>query len=290
MHQLFTAGTRRIIAGVSTVAVFVYCLSNYVWDLPHTDFRPFNNGKDVRAVKLAEEESAANVQILGYRLTNKESAEVVELSYEDFLKEYKSYPKEAWEYDQIKSEPEIEATKISDFDFSDLDGNNMTEEILSDPNYHFMVVAHKLYLDSESSEKVVYQDTLFVVDTVEVEGETQLVRSVDKIVPREETEATYTWEEEYTNDWKVVNAFLAKAEAQGYNTYAIVGGASSAMIDDLRHDTQAAYPFYEADDILLKTIVRSNPGVVLWKDGKIIMKWHKSKLPSYEEVAAEYIK
>jgi len=39
-----------------------------------------------------------------------------------------------------------------------------------------------------------------------------------------------------------------------------------------------------ADDILLKTIVRSNPGVVLLKDGKIIDKWHHKKLPSYAEI------
>ena len=39
-----------------------------------------------------------------------------------------------------------------------------------------------------------------------------------------------------------------------------------------------------ADDILLKTIVRSNPGVVLLKDGKVISNWHINQLPDAEEL------
>ena len=46
--------------------------------------------------------------------------------------------------------------------------------------------------------------------------------------------------------------------------------------------------YYTADDILLKTIVRSNPGVVLWKEGTIIEKWHIRKLPEWSKVASKY--
>ena len=62
---------------------------------------------------------------------------------------------------------------------------------------------------------------------------------------------------------------------------------SKNKIDDFRHAAQTAYPFYVADDILLKTIVRSNPGVVLMKDGKIVNKWHYKKLPKFEEVLGQ---
>lgn len=290
MHQLFTKKVRGITIGASIVIFLVYCFSNFSWDLPHTDFRPFNVGKDVRATKQAEEDAAANVQVLGYNLTNKSSGEMVSLDYDTFLKEYKKYPKEEWEYEQLKSEPEMESTKISDFDFSDSDGNNMTEEILNDPNYHFMVVCYKFYYDNESTKEVVYQDTLYRVDTMEVDGNQVAVNTIDRIVPRNENEVKYNWNKDYLKPWPKVNAFLEKAEANGYNVYGLAGGASGAMIDDFRHETQAAYPFYEADDILLKTIVRSNPGIVLWKDGKIIMKWHHKQLPEYEKVDAEFLK
>src|SRR5690606_39996414 len=86
-----------------------------------------------------------------------------------------------------------------------------------------------------------------------------------------------------------INPLAEAAEKDGYKVYAIAGGAGEELIESFRHDTQTAFPFYVADDILLKTIVRSNPGVVLLKDGKIIQKWHYKKLPEYAEIKAKYM-
>ena len=61
-------------------------------------------------------------------------------------------------------------------------------------------------------------------------------------------------------------------------------------IEDFRHDAQAAYPFYTADDLLIKTMMRSNPGIFLLKNGHIIHKWHIKKLPDFEAIKNEYIK
>ena len=38
MHQLFTKGIRNIIIWGSTIGLIIYCLSNFVWDIPHADF------------------------------------------------------------------------------------------------------------------------------------------------------------------------------------------------------------------------------------------------------------
>jgi hypothetical protein len=43
--------------------------------------------------------------------------------------------------------------------------------------------------------------------------------------------------------------------------------------------TGAEYPFAIMDDTTLKTIIRSNPGVVLLKDGVVINKWNTNDLP-----------
>jgi triosephosphate isomerase len=43
--------------------------------------------------------------------------------------------------------------------------------------------------------------------------------------------------------------------------------------------TGAEYPFCQTDDITLKTIIRSNPGLILLKDGVIIRKWSHNALP-----------
>ena len=47
--------------------------------------------------------------------------------------------------------------------------------------------------------------------------------------------------------------------------------------------TGADYPFCQTDDITLKTIIRSNPGLVLLKDGVIIRKWSHNALPDEQE-------
>lgn len=50
--------------------------------------------------------------------------------------------------------------------------------------------------------------------------------------------------------------------------------------------TGAEYPFRMTDETTLKTIIRSNPGLVLIKDGTVIRKWSHNDLPSAESLNA----
>ena len=50
--------------------------------------------------------------------------------------------------------------------------------------------------------------------------------------------------------------------------------------------TGAEYPFCTADETTLKTIIRSNPGLLLLKDGTIIGKWSHNRLPQTDELTA----
>jgi hypothetical protein len=52
------------------------------------------------------------------------------------------------------------------------------------------------------------------------------------------------------------------------------------------NNTGAEYPFLNADDVTLKTMIRSNPGLVLMKSGTILGKWHYRDIPSENEVNA----
>lgn len=46
--------------------------------------------------------------------------------------------------------------------------------------------------------------------------------------------------------------------------------------------TGADYPYCITDETTLKTIIRSNPGLVLIKDGTVIRKWSHNGLPEEE--------
>ena len=52
------------------------------------------------------------------------------------------------------------------------------------------------------------------------------------------------------------------------------------------NNTGAEYSFLKADDVTLKTIIRSNPGLVLIKSGIILKKWHYNDIPSEETANA----
>jgi hypothetical protein len=51
----------------------------------------------------------------------------------------------------------------------------------------------------------------------------------------------------------------------------------------------APYEFFNTDEITLKTIVRSNPGLMVLKDATIVAKYHYNDIPTPEEFEHEFI-
>jgi len=51
-----------------------------------------------------------------------------------------------------------------------------------------------------------------------------------------------------------------------------------------RHEHQLAVPYYFVDATVLKTIVRSNPGITLWVDGTVRGMWHHNDTPEASEI------
>jgi len=76
----------------------------------------------------------------------------------------------------------------------------------------------------------------------------------------------------------LINQMYEYAEDHDYPFYALTASGEKG-IERWRDMTGAEYPFCQTDDITLKTIVRSNPGLVLLKDGVIINKWSHNRLP-----------
>ena len=60
--------------------------------------------------------------------------------------------------------------------------------------------------------------------------------------------------------------------------------------DLFRHENQNMFDYYFCDGTTLKTIIRSNPGLVLLKNGTVIDMWHHNDFPSWDEVNKKYFK
>ena len=61
--------------------------------------------------------------------------------------------------------------------------------------------------------------------------------------------------------------------------------SSNPAIKHWQDITGAEYPFYTTDETTLKTVIRSNPGLVLLKHGTVIRKWSHNDLPSEEQLS-----
>lgn len=208
---------------VLITAFSVYCLRN----LPVMDFRPWKVGNNVFELLQPQQEQIAEYTFI-YK--NTETGEEKEFAVDNL-------PSDPWEFSDRKEHiiQEFIDAPINNFFVQDVYGDDYTEAYLSNPDYHFLVVAYNLDLTNKKA---------------------------------------------FTER---INTFVSKAEDEDYHVIGITG-SSFETIDKFRHEVQASYPFYQSDGVGLKTIIRSNPGVVMLKNGIVIDKWHFRNLPSFEEI------
>jgi hypothetical protein len=293
MHQMFTPAVRGWLVALVAMGFAVFCFYNTYMNEPVIDFRPFRAGVDVRAQREKEAtEEAEAYKILAYKMKSKSSGEVVTVPYEQYMKEYEKYPEAEWEMEQVKVNPDYEHSKISEFEITAPDGSNMTDALLQDSGYFLMVVAYKLKEEGRETKSTTVSDTTFTVDTIKIAGSDsfQLVKSIGEIKPKEVKEEVVTFDPEYMDRFvNIINPVIKAAKGTGVKFFAATAPNDPAIIAKFKEQTGSDYPFFTADDLLLKTIQRSNPGIVLWHDGKILAKWHYKDMPSFEQINAEYI-
>ena len=76
----------------------------------------------------------------------------------------------------------------------------------------------------------------------------------------------------------VINDLHDYAKVNDYAFYMLTSSGTEAIAQWIDH-TGASYPYLQADEILLKTMIRANPGLILLKDGTVIGKWSKADMP-----------
>jgi uncharacterized membrane protein YphA (DoxX/SURF4 family) len=295
-HELFKRRISGAILTVITIATIAFCYYNTYSNEPVVDFRPFKNGVNIREQKLAEEKAAGAVKITDWKLKNEKTGEEKIVPDAVYMKSLEIYDKEkGWKVlDQIKTEPTMPHSKISDFGINDKNGSDITEDLLAEKGYTFLVVSWKMKSE-ESKVKTIVPDSIFRTDTVRMKiagvDSFELKKIFDHVGQREEVFKSFRFDENYRKMFEdKINPLMAQAEKAGHKVAALVPFNDPKKIEDFRHTAQAAYPFYTADDLLIKTMMRSNPGVFLLKDGMIVHKWHINNLPNFEKISIEYLK
>ena len=76
----------------------------------------------------------------------------------------------------------------------------------------------------------------------------------------------------------LINEIYDYSVEHGYKFYCLTSSPEE-QIELWKDKTGAEYPFCQMDDITLKTMVRSNPGLILIKNGTILNKWSDEDIP-----------
>jgi len=64
----------------------------------------------------------------------------------------------------------------------------------------------------------------------------------------------------------------------------VLTSSSTEQFEAFRHEHQLPISYFFADATVLKTIIRSNPGITLWVDGTVKGMWHHNDTPEPEEI------
>ncbi len=86
--------------------------------------------------------------------------------------------------------------------------------------------------------------------------------------------------------WKSQLNQLIEIKNQGLQhdikTY-VLTASSDEVITKFEMDNDAGFEYLNADETMLKTVIRSNPGLVLLQKGTVVGKWHYNDIPQVED-------
>jgi len=73
-------------------------------------------------------------------------------------------------------------------------------------------------------------------------------------------------------------------------TMTAMSATTETQMQRIQKEAGISFPFYFTDETTLKTIVRSNPGMLWLKEGTIVAKWHYNDFPVSEDLINQYLR
>lgn len=98
----------------------------------------------------------------------------------------------------------------------------------------------------------------------------------------------YDLEKTRTKIFPAINDF-ANLCTQAHIPFVALTHTDPVATERFRHEHQNPFPFYFADEVPLKTMIRSNPGLIYLQQGTVKAMWHASQLPAFDQVKTNLI-
>jgi uncharacterized membrane protein YphA (DoxX/SURF4 family) len=223
----------RTVLAYGTLAVsLIFCLYNFMWSEPVIDFRPYKIGNDINVMRTVVKPEKRDFVFIYKNKSTKEEKE--------FKTSELSNVTEDWEYvdrRDIVLDPGIPA-KITNLFIFNHDQEEVTEDLLHNPEYSLAVVSYKLSKSCDCCFK------------------------------------------------KELDPIAQKCKEAGIDFYGLTSEDAAPFIKK----NDLSFSFYTSDETPLKTIMRSNPGLLLLKNGIVINKWHLKDFPTYDALNKQYFK
>lgn len=207
---------------------YLFCLGFCYWNynhLPITDFRPYKVGANIPKLMEIPPDAPQDEYVFVYEKNGQTK---------EFKLEEAPAGDSTWTYVDARLVKQGFVPKVSSFALFNEHGENVADELFTQPGIVMLLVAHRT---EEASDEHI-----------------------------DEINHAY----DYAMEHKL--AF-----------YGVTGSSDGHIAEWVKH-TGADYPFLTADEVLLKTIIRSNPGLVLLREGTILAKWHHNDIPGEEEL------
>ena len=201
------------------LGVTCYCY----YKLPIFDFRPYHIGADIREGMEVPEGKRPTVYETRF-IMQKDGVE------KEFVLD--EYPDSTWTFVDTRLVVKEKGYEPPIHDFSILkqeDGEDITDMVLEDENYTFLLVAHQVELADDSN--------------------------ID-----------------------LINELYDYSLKYGYSFYCLTSSSDEEILR-WQNSTGAEYPFCLMDNTTLRTMVRSNPGILLLQKGKVLNKWGVNEIP-----------
>ena len=150
-------------------------------------------------------------------------------------------------------------------------------------------------------DKVPGYDERVIID----KGYEPPIKDFDIIHPLTGTDFTDSFLQEFDRLLLVISYDIEKTNVEGYRklensitlgntSYStsvgdipVIGLSSSSKVEieeKLSKVLLAPFPYFLVDQTTLKTIIRSNPGVVLLENGVVVNKWHWRDFPTFDDI------